>query len=582
MLKSYNIFAELKKNIADFDQGILTLGSTLINNDQQSARFLQKNTKGVLYSQRQLINKIIYIENSEYESGKYDSEGQRKTYINISRFVRDVARMRTDIDVKNYIFNPDSHDYFWEAYFMQRQFKVFSRVNNYGEELNRLGDDYCTYGTAVSKKVGKNVVRVPIRSLRNTQDAKTLNHAAKTGGYVIEEHKYTKTEMESFPDWDVSNLEYGKEYTVYERYSLVPQWVYDKYNGKESSDDKMVLCVQILLPEEDGKRDDGGILYMEKISDTPYEEVRWEIVDGRWLGRGPIEIQFENQIARNMTANLRRRALLWGSKKIFQSQSDQIQKNLIRDVKDGQVLEVGPNGQISQVAMESRNLQEYTSDEAMIDKNIQQTSFTFEVATGESMPSGTPFRLGVLLNQAVETFYTLKREQFGLWAKRAFFSQMIPVFKKQVKDHTVLIGAGESGFDILKETMIEMHVRERLINLAHTGLTPDKAREMVTKEIDSRPALFIKVPKGFYDEAILHMDLDITGEAEDTQEVIQTLTTLYQSMVQAQDPRAETVLETILSKSGKNLQAIAGKKQPISQQTMLQGVQMPQQNAQTQ
>lgn len=575
MSKTYNIFAELKKNIADFDQGRLQLGSNLIANEQTSARYLQKNNKGMDYSQRETVNKVDLMINSKYESGLYDSEGQRKVYLNQVRFIRDVSRMRTDVDVKNYIFNPDSHDDFWGAYFMQRQFKVYARKENYGETLNDLQQDYCTYGTAVSKKVGKNVVRVPISSLRNKQDAKSLKHTAKTGGYVIEEHKFTKTEIEdSFPDWNTEGLEYGKEYIVYERYSLVPQWVYDKYNGKETNEEKMILCMQIVLPEEDAKKDGGNVLFLEQVKEAPYEEVWWEKVDGRWLGRGPVENQFENQIARNMTANMRRRALLWGSKKVFQSQASDIAKNLVKDVKDGQVLEVGQNGLITQVAMESRNLQEFSSDEAVWDKNGQQLSFTYEVATGESLPSGTPFRLGVLLNQAVETFFSLKREQFGLYAKRAFFSQMIPIFKKQSKEHTILVGQGEQGYNILKDIMIEMHVRERLINNLHkVGTNVDDVKAQVTKEIESSPLLYVPVPAGFYDNVIAHMDLDLTGEAEDTQEVIQTLTTIYQTMVQAQDPRAEQVLETILSKTGKNLSAIAGKKPP---QQVTQGIQMPQ------
>lgn len=562
-MKSYNLFAELKKNIEDFENGRILLTKKQFNDE--SARFLSKNNKGISYSQYETVNMIDLMINSVYKSGLYDSEGQRKTFLNIVRFIRDVSRMRTDIDVKNYIFKPDTRDDIWQAYFMSRQFKIWAREKNYSETLNRLQDDFCTYGTAVSKKVGSDIVRVPISSLRNKQDAESLDKTAKSNGYVIEEYDMVLSEMKEFKDWNIEGLDYSKTYKVFERYSLVPKWIIDKWNGEDTKNEEMVLAMQILLPDAtDTKEEWGGrVLFLEKIDKVPYEEVWWERVNGRWLGRGPVENQFENQIARNMTANLRRRALLWGSKKVFQASGEDVPKNLIRDVKDGQVLQVGPNGQITQIPMESRNLAEFGSDESVWDKNSQQLSFTFEVTTGESLPSGTPFRLGVLLNQAVETFFSLKREHFGLWARRAFFSQLIPIFKKESKRHTVIIAKGEDGFESLKKRFIEFHTGDRFIKNILNGkiISIEDIRTQVEKEVNDSPILITEIEDNFYKDAVLHMDLDITGESEDTQEVIQTLTTIYQILSQKNDPRADNVLDVILSKTGKNMQSIAGKSQ---------------------
>lgn len=586
MTKQFDLFANLKKNLNDFE----TESVEIAKGEGHSGKYLGRNQSGYIFSQKDTVNAIDLAMSSTFKSGLYDAEGQRKVYLNGVRFIRDVSRMRTDIDVKHYVFKPDNFDSFWKAYFMQRQFRVYARENNYGEVLNRLGDDYATYGTAVTKRVGKEVHRVPIRNLKNTQTADSLNKAAKTGGYVIEEHKMTKTQIENeMPGWDVSGLEYDKEYCIYEQHCLVPRGVINRVNERgDTEDEKRVLAMQILVLEgSESKKEDGKVLFIEEEKDTPYEEAHWEKVDGRWLGRGPVENELENQIARNMAVNMRRRSLLWSSKKLFQSASEDTPKNLVKDVKDGQVLYVGTNGTINPIAMETRSVGEYQSFEDTLNKNSQQTSFTFEVATGESMPSGTPFRLGVILSNAVDSFFQLKQEQFGLFLKRAFFTQMIPIFKRQTKEHTISVFAGEEGVEHLKQTLIDYWTDKNLMDALFDMKVPDVAavRSTVEERFGKTPYYFIDIPDSFYDDVEMSVELEITDESSDTKADVETLTTLYQTMVQAQDPRAERVLQAILGSTGRNLDAIAGKKpapQPMQGMPQLPNQQQlttPQQNA---
>lgn len=564
----YNIHAELSNNLEEFYSSTVKL----------VRQFGDEYNGEVDYSQWQTLRAIDLALNSKFSRGQYDTEGQRKLYLNIVRFIRDVARMRTDIDVKNYVFNPDTYNDIWSTYFMARKFKLWAREENYGELINRIGDDFATYGTAVLKKVKSGVKRVPIGKLINSQRGESLNEIAKTGGYVIEPHEMTLGEMKEFPAWNTEGLEDGKKYMVYERYSLVPRGIID-----DTDDEERVLAMQILIPEKEEKKDDGKLVYIQEVKDTPYEDVFWEKVDGRWLGRGPVEQQLENQIAKNTIFNLRRRSLLWATKKIYQSQSDEVQKNLVKDVRDGQVLNVGPNGTISPIPTESRALADYQSLDNVVDNNSKQTSFTFEVATGETMPSGTPFRLGAILSTAVDSFYGLKREQFGLFLKRSFFSQLIPTFKKQnSREHTLTIASNEEGIELLKEAMMTYHTNRRYINALLQGQIKDipTIRQEVEEEAVKSPYFFIDIPAKYYDEAKYHMELDITDEATDTRTEVETLTNIFQVLSQKGDPRADRVLEMLISKTGRNIDVIAGKApatQPQGQLPQGQG-QLPQLN----
>lgn len=570
-MQSYNIFAKLRDSIQQFDTEKITIAG------KQQEWSMGKKAPGYQFSQRDTLDLVDLYFNSKFEKGLHDSEGQRKAFLNICKFRADVASKQTDIDVKDYIFQPEEGaDNEWKAYLMQRKFAVWARENYYGELINELNTDFSKYGTAVLKSVGKDVKRVPIRTLRNSQDADSLEDAVKCGGFVIEEHEMSKFEMDEYKEWNTLGFEYDKKYKVFEMYSLVPLGFIKAYNEQANTQtdwDKWVMAVSVLCPEKaaDGSYDEkkGNILFIEQISHLPYQEVHWSKQDGRWLGVGVVEDQFENQIARNFTANLRRRALLWGSKKIFQSTDEMVGKNLVKDVKDGEVLQISATGQVTQVGMESRNLAEYSSDEEMWEKNSDQKAFTYEVITGENMPSGTPFRLGVILSNSATMYYEAKREKFGLFLERSFFEQIIPIFKKQTKEHTLTILANSVGADVLKEAMIEYHTNRRIIDGFLAGKPIDKktAETLVRTELEKAPHLFVNISDGFYDDAKFYLRLQITGESANTAQEIETLTTLLTLRLQNpqgfDDPSNRKLANLIASKTGKNVDAILGKAEPL-------------------
>ena len=566
-MKKYDIFAKLHDSIEDFDTKKITLAG---KDDELS---LSKKSAGYQFSQKDTLELIDLYYNSKFEKGLYDSEGQRKAFLNICKFRAEVAAKQTDIDVKNYVFVPEEgKDNFWKTFFMQRRFSYWAKQNYYGELINELNTDFSKYGTALLKVVGKSLKRVPLRTIRNNQNAKSLAEAVKSGGYVIEEHEMTKFEMEQFKDWKIDNCDYDTKYKVFEMYCLAPLGYINEINDKPSTEadwDNWVMAEFILIPSKVKKGTKGGeILFAEKINKLPYEEVHWEKQDGRWLGIGEVENQFENQIARNFTVNLRRRALLWGAKKVFQSTNEEINKNLVKDVKDGEVLYVGMNGQITQIGMESRNLAEFGADEAVWEKNSDQKSFTYEVVTGESLPSGTPFRLGVILASSVAQHFELKREKFGLFLERSFFEQIIEIFKKDTKEHTLTFASNTVGIEALKEIMIEYHAGKRMLDEALKGkIVPyDLLKEAVGLQLEKEPYLFVKIPANFYDDAKFYMSLQITGESQDTKAEVESLTTLLQmrmSNPQAfDDPGTRKLAQIILSKTGKNLDSIIGKVSP--------------------
>lgn len=583
-MHTFDIFGQIAKEIKSFEQDYIHIAGV---KGDDSNRYLQKGNNGYQFSQYQLLNIIDLYYNSKFETGEIDSEGQRKLFLNICAFRADVASKMVDLDTKDFVFIPDNSDSKWGAFFIQKEFKDWAKRNYLGELINDTVENYPKYGTVVIKKCGKTLERVPLRNLYNQQDAKDLQSAR----FVIEIHRdMTLDEMNEYPDWDTSglDLDYGKTTTVYERYGTVPLKFYNEYVGKstpDSQDDENidVVCICTLTPKEEGQKGDTGtILYMEKITERPYLEVHWKKQDGRWLGIGEVENQLENQISRNMIANLRRRALLWSSKKVFQSPDDTLPKNLVRNVKDGDVIRIMPNGNITQVDMSSREIGEFQSTEEIWEKNSDQKSFTYESATGESMPSGTPFRLGVILSNAVNSHFGMKKEKLGLFWKRIITEFVFDIFKKEnSKKHTLTMFGTEKGINDLRALAVDIEMNKRLTDWAMGETDKVYDWEAVKKGLQdtyqNKSHLFVEIPDSFYDDIKHHIELVITGEEIDVASDISSLTTLYQTMLQSGDPRAEQVLQEIFALRGKNLEAMIGKKpEPQPQQQMPQQAQQPQ------
>lgn len=566
MNKMFNIYAQLTEEIQDFDQNKVKIASV-------------DGKNGFDFSQKDTLNTVELYWNSKFETGTRDAEGQRKVFLNIVRFRQEIAEKQTDIDVKDFLFIPEVDTDEYGAMFLTKKFREWAKKADYGKIINELNHDYSKFGTCVGKLVGNKIERVPLLTLRNQQDAKSL----QTASYVIIEHKdMTLDQIEAYKDWEVTGLNIGwnDKITVYERYGRVPLDWFKKQKGYaiESGDEKKSIDTISIL-SLDAKRDKqeeskGNLLFIEQITDRPFRECHWIRVDGRWLGIGEVEKNFENQVFRNMVTNMRKRGLLWSSKKIFQSADTELSQNLIKDVKDGQVLKILPNGQISQVNMTTQGLQEFELAAKEIDDNADKTSFTFEVASGEALPSGTPFRLGVMLSQAVANYYSLKRENFGMMMEDIVYDLLLPLFKKEnKKEHYLAFKADEEGIQKLKEDIKKVHIYKNAMEQLLNGEMPNIAKitNVVEEKMSGRDTEWIKVPDSYYDDLAVTTTLVTTGENVNVEKRIETLTNLYTTLAQKGDPRADKILTKIMALTGESLDSQSAMQTPNVMQEVQQG-----------
>lgn len=575
---AHTLYGQLKIELDEFYQKNLYLAGT---NDQESARYLDTKNRKFVYNQWKTVNMIDLYYNSKFETGQYDSEGQRKLFLNLCKFRSDVAAKQIAFQVKDFQFVPEEGMGEWPSYFMQKEFAYWSKENYFGELLNTCIDALPKYGWIVLKKVKGKLEFVPLQTIRCQQDAKSI---ASARYFIIEHANMSIEEMRENKAWNTSMLPLrpGEADNIYERYGLVRLSEYNQFKGlpiKEGDEDTMIDCLTIMTMHSNVKDEPTGhILFMEECVERPFQDVKWAHQHGRLMGVGVVEEQMENQIGANMAFNLFRRQLLWSSKKIFQSTDDMIARNLVKDVRDGDVLQISPNGNITQVDMSNRAIGDFTNFGKVLEANADQTSFTFESATGANPSSGTPFRLGVLLSNTVNLHFKKKQSQLALFFKRVMKEMVIPNWKKEFdEEHIVSMFADEEGFDGLKEIALHLNLNDAIKQSLMGGRIPnvDQLKQQITSKLDTTRYLYVKIPDSFYDDVDFKVKLNIVGDDIDIPKKIETLTNLMTTLTQRnpQDPRIDKILGRILALTGENYDIVAGK--PPEAQALPAGIAPP-------
>lgn len=575
-MPNFRIGTQIDTELRDFDTAKVKLAVPRNSKDNHTVRYLEGNKSGYFFNQRDTLTLIDLCWASQFDNGEYDSLNQRKIYLNVAKFRSEIASKNIDIDTKDGRFIPDDYADPWTAFFLQKDYKEWAKDSDLADLINKCVDDFPKYGTIVGKEIrnekgNKDVTLVPLQNLKNEQTAKSL----ATATYVIEEHPDMEAwEIQGMTAWKTDGLplKYGEKLTVYERHGHVPvKWLEVQHGSQIQKGDSRVSVDAVVyaarIPKQVANAPDGWwVFYANEEKKRPYREKHYNRQHGRWLGVGVIEDLFANQTAKNIIANLFRRSLHWSSKHVFGSTSTAaIGKNLVKDVVDGEVLELGAQGSLTHIDMGNRSISEFLAFDKLFDSNSDQKAFTYEVTSGASLPGSTPATIGVILSKATASYYEKKREALGLFLKEIVVDFKVPQFLKDMgnEEKVLAMFSGEPGFQALKEAAMD-YVRSEASRIALlSGEEVDVDTLLAaTKPFEAVRMLFINRPENYYKEAKFKFDFSFTGEEFDLAAKLESAKTIYQLLAQKGDPRAEQVLERIGALGGFDMSTLNVPKAP--------------------
>lgn len=555
--------------------------------EQHERDFTDKNieiVEGYSFNQLKRVKDNQRLYAGKFLSGNEDEFGY-KYFPNMGKPRVKNAAKNLDLDTKDINIQATSPDNDYKAWIMRRDVNRWMRERNLGVVFNDMAIQTPKYGTFVLKKVGgKEIVRkVNLKNLKNDQTCEKLEYS----GWVIEDHYYTIAELkaevelrgwdkeaidravtsyrinkkENYDDnMDTNEAQGNAQYIhVKEFYGDVPESCY-KPDGDANT---YKLYNFIVISPEKGKGEvstddaekEGLILYKKEIKSIAdvYKEVHFDKEEGRWLGVGIIEDLEDSQIMKNEQINQMMMAIKLANLILFQTNDETVARNILTDLVNGDIIKV--KSELKRVQTENSGL----NTDTLLSKEIQtiadSLSNSFEVTTGESLPSGTPFSLGMLIDKNANKLFDFILENMGMFIQDVFESWIIPELEKDLSVKHLLSITDESEMKWIMERVKKTHTWEAVAKyIMESGSMPtmgevELASQVLTERMSDPESLALDLPDDFYDfkKAV---EVNVTDERNNKAEKLATLGNIMQILGNKPEMIDSPVFHRILDLTG--------------------------------
>lgn len=475
------------------------------------------------------LKRITAYYNSEFLSGQYDELGQRKIFYNICKPPCDIATKFVDLDTKHIILHPEGAGLEYKLLLIQKKLKYWLKKVLFSVLLNQIGDDFPKGHVVVKKSKGKVGVKwdkVLIFNLRMHPGASSLENSP----FAYELLEMTSKDIKKM-GWNGKDLEQvlasGKDsHLIYECYELNQEkgkkWKRRFLTGlyRQKKDNIIVEQIETMYLKGKGEYLPSLVLHEDEVDKLPYRELKWEDVDGRWLGFGFVEYLFHDQIRVNEISYLKGKSLYLKALQIFITKDETLANNLIKDVDFGQVLH--SYADLIQVRRDNVDLSAYNQEEERWNTSVRNKTFATDIARGDNLPASTPGILGRLQAGMTASYFERKRENYGLFVKSLLFEDVIPDFKKQfVGEHKLFVAKSDADYETLLNIVADAMLENKLNEYAKKYGTVPSWGEVQLKKINieerlrGKRYLSFKMPKGYYDNIEYQLEIVITDESID-------------------------------------------------------------------
>ena len=543
-------------------------------------------SEGVFFNQYDLIKRIYKFKNRNL---------QEKINTDLSyNFYFDIISSRSDSEVKNLkfdtknilLFSQNPTKDFSAVFLANASLKEWLSENGEDIKLKDAVEEFVSNGNVGFKKVdGGYEFADPLNTYITNI---TAEHVEDTD--IIERHEMTAINLKKMTEWDntdkvikdLGNKTFtassettpiettNKRYEVFEFTGEVSEKEFNEVKEKNGGSENVFFLAKIIVA---GLKKGGGrekvVLFAEKLKGKMtdyYLYAHRGKYEGRFWRVGMYEMLFDYQIRANEIGNQLARGLDWASKVIFRSKDSKVLQNIRADMDNGDVV---ITEDLAQVDVRMRSLDQLIADWNRLMTDADRVSNSFEVVRGESLPSGTPFRLGLLMDQNAGRLFTLLRQKITLVYKRVFREWVLPELVKGMKGKDIFRFVGEVEIlDQLREIMAENWYMQNLVQIGpHTKAMAEGIKQEKLDELrDADPA--IENSKKIWQGVLPRLFVTITGEGYLYNETVQDVLQLIQF---EQDPeRVNFLLDMMYKIRGINIPPKTEEKPPESQEALAQ------------
>lgn len=532
-------------------------------------------TDNYYFDMRATINKIDLYRSSRFLTGDSDSQNNRKYFFNILNAAAWAASKNIDMDIKDIKFVSKNGRDPLKARLYSQVFLKWAKDNHFAKFLNKMTEFLPSYGWFVAKFVDGKVYYVPAKDVYCYPGVDSIEKSP----YVIEDHKMQPSTIRKM-NWnqkdnikeviDAFNSSSTAQYIPVKLfYGVVANQELDQkyWNKKTTIDDYsdvyMAAALNLMTKQADSSQETISISKVLHIENTegkkrPFKDVGYLDVDGRVMKLGIFELGFPFQERWNQIANEKNLAMKLGSKMIFQTRGKTVESNLMTDTDNGDILKI--DSEITRVSTGVDNLGVYQQEEQNIQGVFRNLSNAQEIITGESMPSGTPFRLGAMLNQNTAKLFEYILEKEAIFIKEIVEDWLVPEFEKYIKTQKEVVL--QLVDDDLITELIERDINARMNKaikkyvLANGRFPSEEETQVVAQRLQGEyntSKMYAKMT-----DTLLDFEKDvnviISGEDVNLTQKVESLTNFTQLLAQnpgiLQDPVTSKLFTQLLELTG--------------------------------
>jgi hypothetical protein len=552
-------------------------------------------SKYVSFSMSENIEKIEAYLNSKHTTGDRDSKGREKPFFNIVNAAVNIWYRATDIDRKNIRIKSTKSANRLAAFLATIHLRDWMRKANFGVVLNDWGRSLAKYGSSVLKFIEKDgelkAIVVPWSQLIvdpiDFENNVKIEILELTEAQLRAKEGYDKQQVDELCDAfsprktiDGRQKDTKSEYIkLYEVHGELPL---SYLTDDERDDDIFVQQMHVISFTGDGKQGKNSgyrdfTLVKGKEAKDPYMITHLLKEDGRTMSIGAVEHLFESQWMINHNMKAIKDQLDLASKLIFQtSDGSFVSQNVLNSIDTGDILIHKKDEPITKIANDSHDITSLLNYAQQWRVLAQEVTGTPDIMQGKTMPSGTAYRLGAILQQESHSNFEIMTENKGLAIEYMMREYVIPHIKKKmdnaneisatleeheitmidskyVKNKTNQIVNKSIKEKILKGETVSMEEQAMLTELTKEGVESSLA-EMGTERFFKPSELSDKTWKEEFKDLEWEVEVEVTDETVDKDATLSTLTTVLQTIATnpqiLENPNAKMLFSKILENTG--------------------------------
>jgi len=568
--KNNDVGALVRKLESDYQTGVTTI------------------SKHVQFNLLENLERIDAYANSKHISGDTDSLGREKPFFNIVTSAINIWYRATDIDRRDIRIKPTKLKDTTRAFIATQKLQQWMRDENFGKILNKWGRTLAKYGSSVLKFVEKdgklhpmvmnwNKIIVDAIDFDSNPVIEVLEYTPaqlrKQKGYNQEVVKSLLASLSARETRDGQKKDTNAGFIkVYEIHGELPK---SYLTEKESDEEKYVQQMHVMSYVEtdtEGEYDD-FCLAKGREQKSPYMITHLIEEEDRSQAIGAVEHLFESQWMQNHSVKAIKDHLDLANKLIFQTADDTyVGQNALSAIETGDILVHADNKPITQINNSSHDITTYQNFATMWKSLGNEITGISEAMLGKTPNSGTAWRQTEAVLSESHDLFELMTENKGLHIEEMMRVFILPHIKKQLKDRKEIISVlDDHDIKQIDAQFIKMEtdkrIKKEVIDSLVKGELPvsmdvEATQESVQKELAEMGNMRSFVPSemtdkqwdDYFDGFVWETEVEVTGEASNTQAHLTTLTTVLQTIATnplvLTDPNAKMLFNKILSMTG--------------------------------